>query len=112
MKEELLAYLNRRIDWHKQEQARLKAENRFDEAAHIQIALNVYGIFLSTCQALQYDLTAALAKFQAISGVWQQNLRKAQEHEDCTKILIENIKLDRAQEIIRYAKELEGRLHD
>lgn len=112
MKEEMLAYLNERISWHRQEQSRLKQDNRADEAAHMQISANVYSIFQSTYQAMKYDLGATLAKFGAIVGVWNESHKKAFEHNDTMKMLIEEIKINRALEIIRHAKELEGMRHD
>ena len=107
MKERLLAYLNERIDWHRREQARLKASYRNDEAIHMQVAINVYNIFLSTWQAMKFDLDETLLRFSSISSTWDDNHRRALEHNELEKQLIEEIKIDRALEIIRFAKELE-----
>ncbi len=112
MKEELLAYISDRIDWHKLEQTRLKKAYRSDEAAHMQIAINVYNIFLSTYQAMKYDLAETLRRFSAIVGTWDENHRKAHAHQDQERLLIESIKIERALEIIRHAKELELTHHD
>ena len=108
MKEALLAYLNERIDWHKREQTRLRGEYRQDEAAHVQIAINVYNIFLSTYRAMKFDLGETLRRFSSIVGNWDESHRIACEHGDDTKKFVEEIKIDRAMEIIRRAKELEG----
>ena len=108
MKEALLTYLNERIDWHKREQARLRAEYRHDEAAHVQIAINVYNIFLSTYQAMKFDLRETLRRFSSIVSNWDESHRIACEHGDDTKKFVEEIKIDRAMEIIQRAKELEG----
>ena len=110
MKEKLLAYINERIDWHRREQARLKASYRNDEAIHMQVAINVYNIFLSTWQAMKFDLDETLQRFSNISSTWDENLRRALEHNELEKQLIEEIKIDRALEIIRFAKELEETL--
>ena len=107
MKEELLAYLNERIDWHKREQSRLKAACCADEAAHVQIAINVYNIFLSTYQAMKYDLGETLGRFSGIVSSWDASHRLACEHNDENKKFVEEIKISRAMEIIRRAKELE-----
>lgn len=107
MKEELIAYVNSRISWCKLEQKKLKQGYRSDEAAHMQIAINVYNIFLSTYQAMKYDLAETMRRFSAIVGTWDANHRKAHEHQDEEKLLIESIKIERALEIIQYAKELE-----
>ena len=112
MKDALLHYLNDRIDWHKREQARLKKADCADEAAHQQISINVYGIFLSTYQALKYDLAETLRRFSSIVDTWDKQHRLAHEHGDITQLLIEEIKIGRATEIIRYAKELELSHHD
>ncbi len=109
MKEELLSYLNERIDWHKREQARLKAACCADEAAHVQIAINVYNIFLSTWQAMKYDLDETLRRFSGIVSSWDENHRTACAHQDEKRKFVEEIKISRAMEIIRRAKELEGR---
>ena len=107
MKEELLAYLNERIDWYKHEQVRLKAEYRQDEATHMQIAINVYGIFLSIYQAVKFDPAETLRRFNNIVRTWDESHRNAAEHGDDAKKFVEEIKIDRALEIIRRAKELE-----
>lgn len=112
MKEELLNYLNERIDWHRREQARLKAEFRADEAAHMQIAMNVYSIFQSIYQAVKFDLAETLARFSSIVSTWDASHRSACEHRDDTKKFVEEIKISRALEIIQRAKELERMHHD
>jgi len=108
MKEEMLAYLNERIDWHKREQARLKAACCGDEAAHVQIAINVYNIFLSTWQAMKFDMDETLRRFSSIVSTWDESHRAACAHGDEAKKFVEEIKIGRAMEIIRRAKELEG----
>ena len=107
MKNELINYINERIIWCKHEQERLRSECRKDEATHVQIGANVYNIFLSNYQAMKYDLDATLAKFSAIVAVWEENHRRAVEHDDYAKKFIEEIKIERAMEIIRRAKETE-----
>ena len=108
MKEEMLRYIDERITWHQSEQARLKAEYRQDEANHMQIAINVYNIFRSTYQAMKYDLDATVARFSVIVGSWDESHRHACEHGDDEKRLIEEIKLARAMELLRRAKETEA----
>ena len=108
MKEKLLAYLDERIAWCKQEQARLKAEYRADEAVHMQIAMNVYSIFQSTYRAVKYDLPETLRRFSGIMSTWDESHRQAHAHGDEAKQLIEEIKLARASEILRAAKEMEA----
>ena len=56
MKKEILSFLNERILWHQQEHARLRREERTDEAIHLQIAINVYNIFLSIYKAVKLSL--------------------------------------------------------
>ena len=107
MKEELIGDINDRIAWHQQEQARLKKAYRADEAVHMQIAVNVYNIFLSIYQAVKYDLDETVKRFSGIIGTWDASHRKAYEHGDTEKMLIETIKIERATEILRRAKELE-----
>ena len=107
MKEELISYINARIDWSKREQDRLRRESRTDEAAHAQIAINVYNIFLSTYQAMKFDLGETLRRFSSIVSNWDESHRIACKHGDDTKKFVEEIKIDRAMEIIRRAKELE-----
>ena len=108
MKEALLAYLNERIDWHKRAQTRLRGEYRQDEAAHVQIAINVYNIFRSTYQAMKYDLDETMVRFASIVRTWDESHKRACEHGDEEKRLIEEIKIARAMEILRTAKELEA----
>lgn len=112
MKNELTKYLNERIAWYRHEQTRLHNEYRADEAAHVQIAINVYNIFLSTWQAMKYDLDATLTRFSSIISVWDENHRRAVEHDDYKKRFIEEIKIERAMEIIKRAKELEQMHHE
>lgn len=112
MKEEMLAYLSERISWHQQEHARLRKEDRGDEAAHMQIAINVYNIFLSIYRAVKYDLDETMRRFSGIVETWDANHRRASEHDVPDKKFIEEIKINRALEIIRRAKELELTHHD
>ena len=112
MKEELLGYINDRIAWHKLEQARLKNAYRADEATHMQIAINVYNIFLSTYQAVKYDLDETVKRFSSIVATWDASHKLACTRGNLEKKLIEEIKIDRAMEIIRRAKELEWMHHD
>ena len=112
MKEKLLAYISERIDWHRREQAALKASYRNDEAAHIQITINVYNIFLSTWQAMKYDLNETLLRFSSIVSVWDENHRRAVAHHDSEKQFIEEIKIERAIEIITRMRDLERMHHD
>ncbi|MBE5809392.1 MAG: hypothetical protein E7318_00480 [Clostridiales bacterium] len=108
MKEELLSYIDERIAWHKGEQARLKAEYRQDEAAHVQIAINVYNIFRTTYQAMKYDLNETVKRFSGIISSWDESRKRACEHGDDEKRLIEEIKLARAMELLRRSKEMEA----
>ena len=108
MKEIILSYIDERIAWHKGEQARLKADFRRDEATMMQIAVNVYGIFRSTYQAMKFDLDETVRRFGGIVSTWTENHKHACEHGDEEKQLIEEIKLARAAELLRYIKEMEG----
>lgn len=109
MKEEMLAYINTRIAEHQQEQQRLRTADRADEAAHQQIIINMYGIYLSIYRALNYDLPATTERFRGIVSTWEENRRTALAHEDGAKAFIEEIKLNAATEMLRYAEEMEGR---
>ena len=109
MKEELLGYIDERIAWHKGEQSRLKAEYRQDEASLLQIAINVYGIFRSTYQAMQFDLDKTVQRFAGIVRSWDESHKLACAHGDEQKRLIEEIKLARAAELLRRAKETEAK---
>ena len=107
MKEALMQFLNERIEWHKLEQARLKQASCGDEAAHQQIMINVYGIFRSTYQAMKYDLDETVKRFAGIVRTWDESHKLASAHGDNQKQLIEEIKIARATEILRRAKETE-----
>ena len=109
MKEELLAYIDERIAWHKGEQSRLKAEYRQDEANLMQIAINVYGIFRSIYQAVKFDLDETVKRFAGIVTTWDESHKLACAHGDDQKRLIEEIKIDRATELLRRAKETEAK---
>lgn len=110
MKEKLIGYIDERIAWHKREQSRLKAEYRQDEAAHVQIAINVFNIFRSTYQAMKFDLDDTIKRFSVIVSNWDESHKRTCEHGDEEKKLIEEIKIDRALEIIHRAKEMEETL--
>ena len=112
MKEEILAFISSRIDWHKREHIRLKKAFCQDQAAHEQICINVYNIFLATYQAMQYDVGKTMIKFSGIISTWDANHRKAYEHHNEEAMFIEQLKLDRALEIIQRVKEMERCLHD
>lgn len=106
MQEGMNRFIQERIAWYQQEQKRLRWESRTDEATHMQIAANVYSIFLSTCQAMKNDLAAATARFSSIAGVWEENHHRATEHNDFDRQFVEDIKLRAAKEILDHAKEV------
>lgn len=108
MKEELLSYIDERITWYKEEQSRLRGEYRLDEANHVQIAINVFSIFRSTYQAMKYDLGETVKRFSGIVSSWDESHKRACEHSDDEKRLIEEIKIARAMELLRRAKEMEA----
>lgn len=108
MKEEMLRYIDERIAWHQCEQVRLKAEYRQDEASHMQIAINVYNIFRSTYQAMKFNLDETVRRFSSIVNNWDESHKRACEHGDEEKQLIEEIKIARAMELLRRAKEMEA----
>lgn len=108
MKEELIAYITARIDEHKAEQQRLRRAERADEAAHQQIIINMYGIFQSIYRAMNGDLPVTIARFRGIMSTWEENRRVALAHEDSAKAYVEEIKLNAAADMLRYAEELEG----
>lgn len=109
MKEELIAYINACIDEHKAEQQRLREADRADEAAHQQIIINMYGIFQSIYRAMNYDLAVTVRRFRGIMSTWEENRSVAQAHNDSAKVFVEEIKLNAAAEMLRYAEEMEGR---
>ena len=108
MKSDLLTYIDERIAWHQAEQARLKAEFRQGEAVHMQIAVNVYNIFRATYQAMKFDLDETIRRFSSIVSSWDESHKLACEHDDAEKRLIEEIKIARAMELLRRAKETEA----
>lgn len=107
MKEKMLQYIDNHIAYCQHERIRLQKEFRNDEAAHQQIAMNVYGIFRSIYQAMQYDMGNTLQRFSKIVEEWDQQHQQAAAHEDRMKALIEEIKISRALELIAHAKEME-----
>lgn len=109
MKEELIAYIDARIAEHKSEQQRLRAADRADEAAHQQIIINMYGIFQSIYRAMHGDLAVTVGRFRGIMSTWEENRRIALANDNSGKVFVEDLKLNAAADMLRYAEEMEAR---
>ncbi len=107
MHDEFLTWCDARIATCKAEQATLTAESRGDEATHMQIRSNVYGIFRTTWTAVKGDRAQMLFRLESIPAAWAKHLALAEAHGDANAAHIERIKLATADEIRNYAMTLE-----
>lgn len=77
----------------------LKSDGRADEAVHVQIQSNVYGIFRSVHTALKGDRALVLDRLAKIPTAWEKHLALAEAHGDSAAAHIERIKLQTVEEI-------------
>ena len=89
---------------------RLAQEGRIDESNVLKAKVNVYDICkavygAATAQSKDDAGNAFQATFNKITSPWKASLEKAKAHGDAHKVLIEEAKLEAAQEInAKYAE--------
>lgn len=104
---DIVSYFDERILDCQKRKSLLEADERNDEADFEKIRENIYQIFKTifsvSLQAGGSDSNAVrkqfLEKLDQIPESWRESLRKAQEHGDTAKIVIEQLKLTTAEEI-------------
>lgn len=83
------------------EEKLLAEEDRKDDANMCRIRSNIYGIFLSFLE-VSADMgdeereSFIRSRAARVSQAWEESRKKAKEHKDAEKILIEEIKLEAA----------------
>ena len=108
-----IEYLNHTIEELKQEEAELIAANRKDEANFVKIRMNICDICKTVYEVVvkkndgKGGKEAYTTQLTKISENWKLSLVKAREHEDVTKIVIEETKLEMLQQILNKYEELE-----
>lgn len=94
----------------KDEQDKCKAKelqllsDRKDEANLCKIQYNVYGIFEALYKSAQKagKISLFTEKATSIPAVWKQNYETAKQHQDSEQILIEEVKLQTVDKIMKY----------
>ena len=102
--EKLLTFLDDQAARLREESCRLAADHRRDEGDLIKIRANVYGICKSVLQVL--DRENAKVKLAELHDTWSKNLEMVREHDDVKQTVIEKIKLETLEEILRKLKEV------
>ncbi len=102
---EFITWTKMRIAACAAQQKTLQQDGRRDEAAFMQIRSNVYGIFLSVCNALRGDMDAVRDRVHKIPMSWEASLAEAETHGDASKVHIERIKLETVADIRKALEE-------
>ena len=102
--EKFMAFLDEQVARLREESRRLAGDHRRDEGDLTKIRANVYGICKSVLQVL--DCEKAKAKLTELRDTWSKNLEMVREHDDVKQTVIEGIKLETLEEILRKLKEV------
>ena len=102
--EKFMMYLDELATKLREESNRLAADHRRDEGDLAKIRANVYGICKSVLQVL--DAEKSEAKLTELHSTWSKNLEMARAHNDVKQTVIEEIKLETLDEILRKLKEV------
>ena len=102
--EKFMTFLDEQAARLREESRRLAADHRRDEGDLTKIRANVYGICKSVLQVL--DREKAKVKLTELRDTWSKNLEMAREHDDVKQTVIEEIKLETLDEILRKLKEV------
>lgn len=100
------ARLDSMLEMLKQEELKLVAENRKDEAAMMRIRANIAGIGKTVWQAVQRTEKAGdrkrvyCAKMDALRVAWQESRARAEKYADQDKVMIEEIKLEQLEKVL------------
>lgn len=100
--QEMQQWLQARKDECAQEQARLRAQGRQDEAVFQQIRMNVFGLtgpVLAVSMKLPNPEEEFLRRMTQIPSAWETARQKAEAHGDSVQVHLETIKLQAAEEI-------------
>jgi len=103
--EEFISYMNQKTELLSQEEKYLAASDRKDESNLVKIRINVYGICKTFFEVTNREAAGEegkalyLEKLEKLSEPWKEALKKAKEHEDIQKAVIEEIKLETLEEI-------------
>jgi len=103
---QFMTYLETMEEKLHEESARLAADDRQDESAMAKIRANVYGICKSVFHVLDTD--KAVAKLTELYDDWESALRLAREHENTKKVIVEQIKLEVLDDVIKKRNDLIG----
>lgn len=101
-----VARLDSMLEMLKQEELKLVAENRKDEAAMVRIRANIAGIGKTVWQAVERTEKAEdrkrvyCAKMDALRVAWQESRTRAEKYADQDKVMIEEIKLEQLEKVL------------
>jgi len=102
-----VAFLKERVEVCKQEEKKLLADGRKDEANFEKIRGNIYEVFqtvFGVAVRTEGEKVDGIERFfqnriETIPAGWRQSYEKAMQHDDAVKMQIETIKLDVVEEI-------------
>lgn len=106
LKNEFFAFLDERRNQTMSEAADLAGDDRKDESNVLKAKANIYDIFKAIWEAAEKLAenqdsfkTAFLEKASIIPAAWEKSLEVAKQHNDTSKIMIEEAKLAAVEEI-------------
>ncbi|MGL4773210.1 MAG: hypothetical protein ACRC2K_06555 [Clostridium sp.] len=115
LKKEYGEYLQAQMDFHKQEEIRLKNEGAKDESVFEKIKFNVVDIFskmfnASCMKAMKNNnmdevYQAYKGYYNNIPRSWRENLKKAREFNAVEDVTIEELKLAKLEEVFNVFEE-------
>ncbi len=112
--ENYIDWLDSAVSKLKEEQKELENSSRADEANFAKVRINVleicktvFGVFKKVKTPEEFDVEY-LKKLAELREAWEDSRRKADEHGDVKKSIVEGIKLETLAEAEKKFKELGG----
>jgi len=110
--ENFLVFIEENLSKLAEEEQKLIASERKDEANLVRIRSNVYGIGRSLFtvgvqQSPDCPKNFVLQRVQGLKITWEANYEKVKQHNDAEKIVVEETKLQALGEILRWIEAAE-----
>lgn len=100
----MVDYLDEQVAFWTAEASRLAAEDRRDEGNLTKIRANVYGICATILRAV--GMEKGSERILGLRDTWETALIAARAHHDAEKVLVEEVKLDAMEDILKKLNEV------
>lgn len=101
----MVDYLDARVAFWTAEGSKLTADDRRDEGNLTKIRANVYGICATILRAV--GMEKGSERILGLRDTWETALIAARTHHDAEKVLVEEVKLEAMEDILKKLNEVQ-----